>query len=204
MATLGFEEVLIGILDENEKVTQIHTINAQQGGAIEAKISGLQPATNTLYASNVPFYVSAVGVSNPKLELDTADLSEEVVASIAGAEFENGIIKLGANTVAPYCGVILKTKGLNNDDIYIALTKGKFGHPDGFDLKTGEDKGQEPETTGDSLAGEFVARHSDSIVYAKGRSSLQGFDLESFKEFVFPGYSLLPPDKGGPTGTQES
>jgi len=190
VATLGFEEVQIAILNDQEQVVKVHKINAQVGGAVEAKISGLAPTTNTVYASNVPFYVSAVGVSNPKLELNTADLTEEMIADISGAKTnENGITTLGADTVAPYCAVIMKTKGLANDDIYIALAKGKFGHPDGFDLKTGEDKGQEADTTDGALTGEFVARHSDGIVYAKGRTSTQGFTVSAFTQLLFPGWN---------------
>jgi len=190
MATLGFEEVMIGIHDgDTETIKTVYTINAQEGGTIEAKLSGLQAQANTLYASNVPFFVSAVGTGTPKLDLDTADLSDEVIAAISGATFENGVIKLGADTVAPYVSVILKTKGLKNDDIYIGLLKGVFGHPDGADLKTAEDKGQEADTTDGSLSGSFVSRKLDGLVYAKGRTSNTGFDFEQFKSFVFNGYT---------------
>jgi phi13 family phage major tail protein len=140
---------------------------------------------NTVYASNIPFYVSAQGVSSPKLDLDIADIPEDVLNAITGVTVENGIAKIGSKTQPPYVAVILKTSGANGDDIYIGLTKGKFGYPE-LDLKTAEDKGVELNT--DSISGEFIAR-SDSFVYAKGRTSQQGFTPESFKQFIFKGYT---------------
>jgi phi13 family phage major tail protein len=185
MATLGFESVMFGIMDENENTTQVYTIDAQKGGTIEAKISGLGATMNTVYASNIPFYVSAQGVSSPKLDLDIADIPEDVLNEITGVLVENGIAKIGSKTQPPYVAVILKTSGANGDDIYIGLTKGKFGYPE-LDLKTAEDKGVELNT--DSISGEFIAR-SDTFVYAKGRTSQQGFTPESFKQFIFKGYT---------------
>lgn len=185
MATLGFEQVMIGIMDKDENVTKVHTIDAKNGGTIEGKIGGLAPSMNVTYASNVPFFVSAVGTGQPQLDLDVADLPDEVVADITGATVENGITKIGATTVAPYVAVILKAKGASGDDVFVSLLKGKFGHPD-LDLKTGDDKGQELST--DSLSGQFIARE-DGLVYAKGRTGAADFTFEEFKAFVFPGYT---------------
>jgi len=188
MATLGFESVMFGVMDENENTTEVYTIDAQKGGAIEAKLSGLGANMNTIYASNIPFYVSAQGVSSPKLDLDIADIPEDVLNAITGVTVENGIAKLGSNTRPPYVAVILKAKGAQGDDIYIGLTKGKFGYPD-LDLKTGDDKGVELST--DSITGEFIAR-SDTFVYAKGRTSDQNFQFDTFKQFIFKGYVEQP------------
>lgn len=191
MATLGFEQVKIGIHDgDTETINKVYTINASNGGAIEAKLSGLQAEVNTLYASNVPFFASSVGTGTPKLDLDTADLSDEIIASLSGATIgEDGIVKLTAKSTAPYVSVILKAQGLSGEDIFIALPKGKFGHPDGLDLKSAEDKGQEPDTTDGSLSGSFVARKLDGLVYAKGRSNVTGFTEKAFEELIFNGYT---------------
>jgi phi13 family phage major tail protein len=193
MATLGFEEIMLGIHDgDTEVIDTVYTINASSGGAIEAKLSGLQAQANTLYASNVPFYVSAIGTGTPQLDLSTADLSDEILAAISGATLENGIIKLGSKSAAPYVSVILKARGLKDDDIYIGLLKGKFGHPDGANLKTAEDKGQEPDTTDGQMTGSFVNRKFDNYVYAKGRTSATGFTFAAFQTFVFNGYTPTP------------
>lgn len=192
MATFGFEEVQIGIHEgDTETITQVFTLNAEDGGVIDAKLNGLQAQANTLFASNVPFYVSAVGTGTPKLDLSIADLSDEIIAAISGANLENGILKLGSKAVAPYVSVILKTKGIKDDDIYIGLLKGKFGHPDAVSLKTAEDKGQEADTSDGQISGSFVNRKLDGYVYGKARSSAQGFSFEQFRSFVFHGY--VPP-----------
>lgn len=192
MATLGFEEVIIGIHDgETEKIDKEFVINAAAGGAIEAKLSGLQAEVNTLFASNAPYFASSIGTGTPKLDLDTADLSDEVIAAISGATIEAGVIKLTAKSAAPYVSVILKAQGLAGDDVYIALPKGKFGHPDGVNLKTGEDKGQEPDTTDGSLSGSFVARKSDGLVYAKGRTSVKEFTFDTFKTMINPPKAVI-------------
>ncbi len=191
MATLGFEQAIIGIHDgDTENVTKLITVDAEEGGAIEAKLSGLSPQVNTIYASNVPFHVDASGTGTPQLELSTADLSDEAAAAISGAIYEDGILKLGEKANPPYVSVLLKTSGIKNDDIYIALLKGKFGHPDGADLKSAEDKGKEADTTDSSLTGSFVNRKLDSFVYFKTRSSNPDFDLDTFKKLVFNGYSF--------------
>jgi len=119
------------------------------------------------------------------LDLDVADIPEDVLNTITGVLVENGIAKIGANTRPPYVSVILETRGANGDEIYVGLTKGKFQYMD-IDLKTNEDKGAE--LTTDSISGEFIAR-SDSFVYAKGRTSQQGFTLDAFKQFIFKGYT---------------
>jgi len=185
MATIGFESVMFGIMDENENTTQVYTIDGTNGGTIEAKLQGLGATMNTVYASNIPFYVSAQGVSSPQLELNLADIPEDVLNALTGVTVEDGIAKVGSNTQPPYVAVILKSKGAQGDDIYFGLTKGKFGYPE-LDIKTAEDKGVELST--DTITGEFIAR-SDSIVYAKGRTSETSFTFDTFKQFIFKGYT---------------
>lgn len=193
MATLGFEEVTFGIHDgETEVIKKLYTVNAAEGGAISLKISGLAPEAQTIYASNVPFYAGMTGVGTPKCDIETADLSDEVLAAISGALYEDGVIKAGANTVAPYVTVMAKTKGLANDDIYVALLKGKFGVPDAMELATGEDKGLVPNTTDGTLSGTFVNRKLDNFTYFKARSSAEGFILDTFRTLVFNGYVATP------------
>ncbi len=186
MATLGFQKVHIGIFDETETITKVHVLDAQEGGAISAKVSGLGAPMNTVWASDVPFYVDASGTGQPTLELNIADIPEDVLNEITGAKVENGIAKIGANTTPPYVAVILETKGTKSDTIYISLLKGVFSY-DEVNLATGEDKGKELQT--DTITGNFVARSSDALVYAKGRTSTQSFTEEAFKTFVFPGYT---------------
>lgn len=186
MATLGFKKIRIGILDDEEKVTKVYEMDAKKGGAIEAKITGLAPETTKLPASNVNFYVSSSGTGDTKLSLGIADLQDDALAAIVGAQVDKGIMKIDDKTKAPYVAVILETEGLNNEPIYIALTKGKFSR-DGDELKTGDSKGKEVNT--DSLEGEFISRGFDGLVYAKGRQKAVEFDYKEFEALIFNGYT---------------
>ncbi|EIT85908.1 phage major tail protein [Fictibacillus macauensis ZFHKF-1] len=184
MATVGFEKAYIGILDKDGYATKVHEINAMEGGAIDAKISGLGAAMNTTYASNVPFHVSAQGTSNPKVDLSVADLPSKVYTDIMGAEKgEDGIIKIGAKTRPPYVALILKSADKDGNGLYLGFTKGKFTQ-DGGELKTQEDKGVELQT--DSITGEFIARGSDEYVFGKGSTADPGFTPEKFKQWIMP------------------
>lgn len=184
MATVGFESIKIGILDDNEKVIQSFDINASKGGAINAKFSGLGATMKKTFASNVPFYVAAQGVSDAKLELQIADIPEDALAAITGAtENDNGITVIGSETRPPYVAVMCKTASKEGGDIYVSMLKGKFSYPE-TELKTNEDQGPDLQT--DTISGDFVARNSDSAVYAKGRSDAEGFTKEAYETFVFP------------------
>lgn len=185
MATVGFEKAYIGIMDAtSEKIVDVHEINALEGGTIDAKISGLGATTNTVFASNVPFHVTAQGVSSPKVELGIADLSEEIYVAVTGAEINaEGITTIGSKTKPPYCSLILKSADKDGNELYFGFTKGKFTH-DGYDLQTAEDKGVEMNT--DSISADFIARGADEIVFAKGSTATDKFTAEAFKKFIMP------------------
>lgn len=184
MATVGFESIEFGILDENEQVTKKYTVNGGSGGAISAGISGLGANMTVTYASNIPFYVSAMGTSEPKLELEIADIPEAVLQALTGAEVDptTGASTIGAKTRPPYVAVNLKSSDKEGKAIYISLLKGKFTY-DGDNLKTGESNGTELQT--DKISGTFVAR-ADELVYAKVRETATNFDETAYKAFVFP------------------
>ena len=188
MATVGFEKAIIGILDNTGKATEVFEVNAAEGGAINAKVSGLGATNNITYASNVPFHVAAQGVSSPKVELEIADLTAEILEAISGATTDptTGIMKIGSKTRPPYIALILKSSDKDGNDLYFGFMKGKFTR-DGFELKTQEDKGVELAT--DSISADFIARSSDEWVYAQGSTASTGFTPEAFKSFVMPGIS---------------
>ncbi len=184
MATVGFDSIEFGILDENEVVTKRHIVNASAGGAISAGITGLGTNMTTTYASNVPFYVSAQGTGEPKLELEIGDIPADVLADLTGLNVDatTGIGTIGANNKPPYVAVILKSKDKEGKAIYISLLKGKFTY-DGDNLKTGDANGAELQT--DKISGTFIARALDSNVYAKGREAVTGFTYTAFEDLVF-------------------
>lgn len=185
MATVGFKAIHLAELGKDDKVVKEFEVSAAKGGSIGAKIAGIGATANTVYASNVPFYVSAQGVSSPKLTLDIADLYPELAAAMTGAKTtKEGFVTIGADTKPPYMSVVLETNDKDGNSLFIGLMKGKFTAPD-EELKTAEDKGVELQT--DSVEGDFIARSADALVYAKASTATASVTLEAFKEFVFGG-----------------
>lgn len=187
MATVGFDTIKIAVLDANEKAVtaNTYTIDKSAGGAIEANITGLAPTQNTVYASNVPFYVSSKGTGDPKMTLTVADLEnlpEGALDTILGRQTDSTtkITTIGTDTEAPYCAVELITKGKDGNKLFISLLKGKFTF-DGDDIKTTDNNGAV--LSQDQLSFTGVAR-TDGLVYAKGRE-VDGVTQGSFEGFIF-------------------
>lgn len=193
MAHLGFESALIGIFGDDDKIKEVISFDPKKGGTIDAKVAGLAAEATKVNASNIPFYVSQKGTGDVKLDLTLFDVDDDQMAKLTGAEFEEGILKIGKDTSAPYVAVLLKTSSIKNDDIFIALTKGKLAF-DGDELKTNEEKGNEPGNV--AFSGEFIA-NSDGYSYFKTRSSNEGYDADGWEKLVFPGYTK-PAGKNAP------
>lgn len=196
MANLGFESAKVGIQDATGKVLKVLSFDAKKGGAIDAKITGLAAEAVKVNASNIPFYVSQKGTGDIKLDLTLFDVTDEEMADLTGAKYEDGVLSIGKDTAAPYVTVLLQTAGIKDDDIYIALTKGKLAY-DGDELKTNEEKGNEPGSV--ALSGEFIADGSTGYSYLKTRSTNEGFTEEDWLKRVFPGYTAPAGKTSQPT-----
>lgn len=63
MAKLGFEKVLIAVLDEQGVAVadKTYTFDAEFGGAIEATISNIGAEATKVAASNVDYFISQKG-----------------------------------------------------------------------------------------------------------------------------------------------
>lgn len=189
MANIGFDGIEVGIHDgDTEKVKEVIDV-AKTAGAISAAISGLGAAMKTTFANNVPFHVGAVGTGSPELTLGVVDFTSDQINKILGVLVEDGVEKVGAKTRPPYVSVLLRSEARNGATIYIALLKGKLSYPE-LELSTAE--GETPDLNTDEVSGSFIARRTDDWVFFKARSDAEGFDLQKFKELVFPGYSSIP------------
>jgi phi13 family phage major tail protein len=184
MASVGFTDAKIAVLDENEAVIGTPLIvDKQDGGAMEANITGLGANRNVVYASNVPFYVSAQGTGEPQLEFSVADLSDDILEQVLGeVTNEQGISLVGQDTKPPFVAVILHSADKDGNDLYFGLLKGKFAYPDN-DLKSNDNSGATLQT--DKITGSFVARGLDGYVQARGRSNRPVFTYATFEQFVF-------------------
>ncbi|WEG14155.1 phage tail protein [Pullulanibacillus sp. KACC 23026] len=188
MATVGFDSAKIAILDENEQTSaeNTFTIDGKSGGAVEANVTGLAPAQNIVWASNVPFRVLSKGTGDIKIALSLGDiesLPDGAVDKILGrTQNEQGITVVGADTQPPYCAVELITHDSLNNKLFFGLLKVQFTF-DGDDIKTTDNNG--PQASSDVLNGAGIARASDALSYVKARESDQ-VTQEVFETFIFP------------------
>ena len=153
MALVGFEKAIISIPKTGGTGVDQYVIDKTGGGTIEASISGISAEQTTVYASNVPIWVSAKGIGEITASLNVFDLyKDDVYSKIMGITKDaEGISIVGEDTEPPYVSV---------KDMYLGLTKGRFSHPE-LALNTTESGGTEPNT--ETIEGNFV---SDSRGYA--------------------------------------
>lgn len=62
MAVVGFKKAIISVPKTTGTGVDQFVIDKSGGGTIEASISGISAEQTTVYASNVPIWVSAKGV----------------------------------------------------------------------------------------------------------------------------------------------
>lgn len=190
MATVGFDSVIFGIKPETGGALKELTADKSAGGAIEAKITGLGATSNTVFASNVPFFIASKGVSAPKVTLDVADLMDGgIYQEVIGAETVDGVNVIGAETEAPYVSLTMITSNKEGKRLFMGMTKGKFSHPD-IDIKTGEDKGVELQT--DSIEGDFISDDRGYVFMTAVES--EEMTLTKFKNMV--NNVATPPESG--------
>lgn len=186
MATIGFSKAVVGILDDNEMVTdQVTIAPTTKTGTIEMKISGLAPNQNKVYASNQAVFVSQKGIGDVKSTLDIFDLTDDVKQKILGwASQASGGFAVGSATSAPYVVIDCQCDLPDGHVGHIVLLKGKFAF-DGDDVKTSDNNGATPNT--DQLQGSFVARDSDGYSYYAVSEGDPTFQVNTFANFIFPG-----------------
>lgn len=174
MAVIGFEKAIITVLGEE---TQQFTIDKTGGGTIEASISGLSADQTTVYASNVPIWVSSKGVGEVTASLNVFDLYKDgVYEAILGIERDSdGVAIVGEDTEAPYVSVAFVSSNPDGKDMFFGLTKGRFSHPE-LAFNTTESGGTEPNT--ETIEGSFVT-DDRGYVYMSGVES-STLTLESF------------------------
>ncbi|MRB12785.1 phage tail protein, partial [Bacillus thuringiensis] len=108
-----------------------YTLDKAKGGAIEASISGLGAEPTIVYASNVPFYVSAKGTGETTVEFNTFDImAGGAYNAVLGIEAVEGINVVGENTEAPYISIVFESQNGDGDTVYMRLTEVRLAHPD--------------------------------------------------------------------------
>jgi phi13 family phage major tail protein len=189
MATVGFEKVILTVLDENEKAitTKKFTLDgkSQKNGVVEASITGLAPTLTKNYASNMAIDVSARGTGDVKVDLSVYNLPDDCMSAITGMTKVGGIYQMGKDTQAPYVSAEFISTDVAGNVLHIALLKGMFGAPD-QDLKTND---QNVQTAQDKISGEFISRASDGLVYGKANEGDTDWVSATWETFVRPSTS---------------
>lgn len=188
IGTVGFNRILFGIMDDKEQVTKVVAIDGNSGGAVELKTSGFQGQSNTVYGSNIAYYVSDAGTGTGKVEITAVELPSDVATEVLGDKLDNGILETYSTVTQPYCAVIAEAEDLQGKKMWIGIAKAKFATVDADDLKTSENKGKTPNNV--AISGSAITRRSDKLVKAKG-SETSGATFETFVAKMFPGFKAV-------------
>ena len=178
IALIGFEKAIISVPNAAGTGVEKLEIDKTGGGTIEASISGLSPDQTTVYASNVPIYVSAKGVGEITASLNVFDLYKNgVYEKIMGITRDaEGVASVGQDTEAPYVSIVFVSSAPDGKKMLLGLTKGRFSHPE-LALNTSESGGTEPNT--ETIEGSFVT-DSRGIAYMSGVEDGTKLTLEKF------------------------
>jgi len=187
IGSMGFRRIFLGVMDDNENVIKVVTIDESSGGTIELKTSGFSGQLNVEYASNIAYFVSDAGTGTGKIELSMMEIPSDVSTEILGDTVdENGIYATTSDVKQPYVAIIAEAQDLNQKPMWIGVAKAKFATTDGNDFKTGEDKGMTPEKP--SISGSAITRRLGKLVKTKASNS-NGTTLEQFAKVMFPGFT---------------
>ncbi|HCD07654.1 MAG TPA: phage tail protein [Lactobacillus sp.] len=187
IGSMGFRRVFLGIMDDNENVIKVITIDESSGGTIELKTSGFSGQLNVEYASNIAYFVSDAGTGTGKIELSMMEIPSDVSTDILGDTVnEDGVYMTTSDVKQPYVSIIAEAQDLNQKPMWIGVAKAKFATTDGNDFKTGEDKGMTPEKP--SITGSAITRRLGKLVKTKASNS-NGTTLAQFAKVMFPGFT---------------
>ena len=155
------------------------------------KIPGIKSAkidiTNeliTIAADDGPYVVLSSGITGTQLEVSVLDLPTEARKVLYGIEVKNGIEVYNKNLTPKDVACMYRTSTKDGKAIWIGLLKGKFSLP-GVEAET---KDGSPDSKADTVTGNFVASgdSEDGNVLVIGREGNAEFQLEKFREMVFP------------------
>lgn len=138
----------------------------------------------TIAADDGPYVVLSSGITGTQLEISVLDLATEARKVMYGITVKDGIEVYNKNLTPKDVACMFRTSTEDGKAIWIGLLKGKFSLP-GVEAET---KDGSPDPKADTVTGNFVARgdSEDGNVLVIGREGNAGFQLEKFREMVFP------------------
>lgn len=170
---------------------ELGEVTAENKVPTTIKLPGMKSAkidiTNeliTIPADDGPYAVLSTGITGTQLEISVLDLPTEVRKVMYGITVENGIEIYNKNLTPKDVACMFRTSTEDGKAIWFGLLKGKFSLP-GVEAET---KDGSPDPKADTVTGNFVARgdSEDGNVLIIGREDNAGFQLEKFREKVFP------------------
>lgn len=196
--TYGFQRLHVGVFDkEGNKVEKRLLWEDKNGGTIHINITGLNPQTIKMRASNKTVWQKRQGTDEIKSDMDLFNIPMEDLDLVLGREKdENGTSWVGSDTRARYVTIIGESQdGVTGVPVFCALTKGTLGL-DSIEFKTTQEKPSEPEPT--KLHGEWIERTID------GKSRTVGYHIgkknsEAFFNLIFDNKEL---ENGEPSNTE--
>lgn len=123
---IGLSDLTAWVLETDDKTTLSYKAPFKVAPAVSASISP-NTSDDSFYADDTAL-VSNQTVSSITIELETADIKDEVIAQLLGLEVDaNGVVLDNSNKVAPKVALGFRSLKSNGKYKYVVLYKGSFG-----------------------------------------------------------------------------
>lgn len=150
-------------------------------GLTEVKLD-LTNEMKTLAADDGPYVTISGGITEAKETISIYDVDSTMKQDLYGIELVGGTERYDKNLMPNDVATMFKTKTSDGKGVYVGMLKGKFTLP-GMDAKT-VDGAPDPEA--DEIEGTFSPRGEQENILLIGREDNEGFNLDTFKSWVFP------------------
>ena len=122
---IGLSDLHAAVLKADEKGNLTYGVPFKIAPAVSASITP-ESADDSFYADDIAL-ISNRTISAITVELETADIKDEVVSKLLGNEIdENGAVLDNINTVAPQVALMFRSLKSNGKYKYVVLYKGAF------------------------------------------------------------------------------
>lgn len=193
---IGLSDLYAFPLKNDEKGNLAYGAPFKIAPAVSASIS---PSTSddAFYADDIAL-ISNQTISSIAVELETADIKDEIVAKLMGLEIdEKGVVHDNVNKVAPKVALAFRSLKSNNKYKYVVLYKGSFGAGED-EYATKEDSISFQTTT---ITGTFLPTVFNGDWRASVNEDAAGVDQTTIKEWFTKVYGATTTDPVTTTST---
>lgn len=155
----------------------------------------IKPTNNTVqaYADGVSID-SAVTTSKYALTVETAALPLEYTAWLLGHSYENGVMKVSKDDVAPFFAIMFQSDKSNGKARYVKFYKVQFQEPE----QTNKTKEENLEYQYPTLTATAIYRLSDGLADAYADDEDTSFDSSTWYTSVDPAENPTPEEPTEP------